>query len=384
MVSIWTRAALAILLVASPSAADAGIREQSGTAHGFDWRARSGIVGFDSTATVFGLGNPAYFAPMPAYSGVAALIMDYGADGLFICTGSLLPDRRSIVTAAHCVTSGPTLKRPDATTAFFYGGPNPDTVVPFNPLATAVDVKNYFVHPDYTGLVIDQHDVAILRLVDLAPSFATSYEMDFSPGLTGDRFNVAGYGARSDKGGSVGANLGAGRLRQGDNRIDFRFGDPAFAGLFTADDFFGPIAEYSYVSDFDNGRTPDSFLRSNDASCRVARAFGLAGAKFCNVGVGLMEVAIAGGDSGGPQFIDGRIVSVSSYGLTFGREFGDIDNVLNSSFGEFSGYAPLYVNADYIRSVIPEPGTWAMLVLGFGTVGAAIRRRPAGSRPAAA
>ena len=63
----------------------------------------------------------ALLAPMPQYSGVVPLIMDYGAGGAFICSGTLLPDRRSILTAAHCVSDGAGSAGPLSTTAYFYG-----------------------------------------------------------------------------------------------------------------------------------------------------------------------------------------------------------------------------------------------------------------------
>jgi hypothetical protein len=94
--------------------------------------------------------------------------------------------------------------------------------------------------------------------------------------------------------------------------------------------------------------------------------------------LGAREVGIAPGDSGGPAFIDGRLASVNSYGLTFGNDFGDVDLILNSSWGEYSGYVPIYLHADWIRGIqasVPEPESWALMILGFGFVGGALRRR---------
>ena len=76
---------LAAALGGLACASAAPFREASGSYNGMNWHARSIIVGVTSTATAAGGGNPIYNAPMPQYSGVAELIMDYGAQGRFIC-----------------------------------------------------------------------------------------------------------------------------------------------------------------------------------------------------------------------------------------------------------------------------------------------------------
>ena len=231
------------------------------------------------------------------------------------------------------------------------------------------------MNQNYTGEVIDQNDVAVLRLAAPAPAFASSYDLYLGGDLAGDNFNVAGYGQRSSIGGSFGANLGTGRLRQGDNRYDFRFGDSDWGGFWDGgvDGFFGTAAnQYTYLSDFDNG------LAANDASCRLAAFFGLGGPKYCNLGRGPGEGAVAGGDSGGPGFIDGKVASINSFGLSFGTGFGDIRAGLNSSFGEFSGYVPVFLHDAFIRSAMaPEPGTLALLAFGLVGLGWSRRRRDA-------
>jgi len=371
----WKYLSLAVVApLALASAAQSQTKVASGSKDGFTWEAQSRIVGQTSTATVFGGGNPIYFPTQPQKRGVVTLIMEYEGGAAFICSGSLV-GTRSIVTAAHCVSDGAGTANPIKTTAYFYSGSNPD-VIPFlaGPDVVAIDITRYYVNPNYSGEVIDQNDIAVLRLGEAAPSFATSYSLFTEGDLSGTEFNVAGFGRRSDVGGAVGANLGAGRLREGDNLYDYAWGNNEFGGFFTdiidGENFFGTAEiELSFVSDFDNG------LDANDTACLIAGALGASAGFGCGTGVGAREVGIAGGDSGGPGFVNGKLASVNSYGLSFGPNFGDFGGGLNSGWGEFSGYVPIYIHEKFINSVVPEPATWAMMIAGFGLVGGALRRR---------
>ncbi len=362
----------------------------SGSVNGLHFKATSTVIGQTSTATVAGGGNPIYLAQGSAYSGVVGLRMDYGAQGAYVCSGSLSENRTSIITAGHCVTIFN--RAPDSVTAFFYNGDPADVPVysAGSPGVTVVPISYIAVNPNYTRNVIDQNDIAVLKLGAAAPAFAQGYALYTAGDLTGVDYNIAGYGARSNTGGNNGVGggqgLGTGRLRQGDNRYDFRLGDADFGGTFTSA-FFGEAAvaqlDYSYIADFDNG------LAANDASCGLATGannfnqptgpygFGLAASgKYCNLGRGALEVSTAGGDSGGPQFVNGKLASITSYGLTFGTDVqpGDINNALDDTFGEFNGFVPTFIHAAWINSVVPEPGTWALMLGGFGLVGASARR----------
>lgn len=383
-------AATLVIGLGAVFAADAGIIR--GERNGLSWEARNTVIGQTPTSDILapsntiGGGDPLY-KPTADKDGTVALIMEYDNGGRFICSGSLLSDGRSIATAAHCVSSGGGVKDADLvkTTAYFYTG-NPDerTVDP-TVGAQAIDISEYFVEGNYSGEVIDQNDIAILRLSQAAPASATRYDL-YTQELTGEQFNVAGYGTRSTVGGASGntppAGARTGFLREGDNVYDYAWGNSVFDGFFTnrdgsGENFFGfAEVEFSYISDFDNGLAAQS---QADRICTV-----VAGAASCadlfDFGLGAREVGIAGGDSGGPGFIDGMLASINSYGLTFGASFGDFDGVFNAGWGEFSGYVPIYIHTDFINSAmfamtVPEPGTWTMLLIGFGLVGAARRRR---------
>ena len=338
---------------------------------GLAWAARSLIVGATSTAVASNGGDPLFFPTMPRHSGMAQLSATFTGIGTFSCSGTLLSDRIHVVTAAHCLSYGAGGWTAASATVRFYGGSNPDTLVSSlsgsSATHAAIAADTYFVHPSYTGQVVDENDIAVIRLASAAPSWVTTHEIDWGGALGGQSFEVGGYGRRSANGGSTGsvANSG-GRLRVGTNSFDFRMGDPALNNAFMG--YFGSAAwQHTWLSDFDSG------LTANDAACIVAG--------FCNLGTGVTEVSTAQGDSGGGAFIAERLVAIVSFGLSLGTDSGDVDSSVNSTFGEFNGYVPLSRHRDFVGDIIglddavPEPASWAMLLAGFALTGTRLRRQ---------
>ena len=127
------------------------------------------------------------------------------------------------------------------------------------------------------------------------------------------------------------------------------------------------------------------------------------------------ESSASPGDSGGPEFIDGKIVSVTSFGISGGifqgtgvvgdpYRFGycgadssdpyntsrttakrPIGQCTNSSVGEIGGNTLVSYNLDFINAsldgsapripAVPEPASWAMMMAGLGLGGGTMRRR---------
>lgn len=366
---------IAALMAAFPVQAEE--RTASGSYGELTWEARSNMVAAGRTQG--GIGETAWTGSMPQFSGTVGLLM-----GGFVCSGTLLNDRRTILTAGHCVadTSGNQDVADNGVTVFFRNpGSGPDVQLYYGgPGYTTVQSSDIFIHEDYTGDVIDHSDIALIRLSTLAPDFAQEYNLHMGD-IEGQIGNITGYGSTSIAGGAMGVDTvnpnRLGWFRQGLNEYDFRLGNAVFGNNWAA--ILGePMSQisHSYLSDFDNG------LAANDTACRVAQAgnvAGAAGAQFCDLGTGLREVGVAGGDSGGGGFIHGQVASVNSYGLTFGTAWGDFRPGLQTSWGEFSGYVPVAYHANWINerllAAVPEPGTWVMMILGFGMVGGAMRRR---------
>lgn len=297
------------------------------------------------------------------YDGVAALFIER-TDGNFLCTGALLTGGTNIVTAAHCLADITGTNVTLGVTAVFFPPKQPAGKREF------VVSSSTHVNPQFTGEVIDAHDIAVVSLESLpsAGILSSAYSL-----FTGNPFQTAEFvGSGGTGNGTIGVVQGGGfRLadrRRARNTIDFTWSDPVFGG-----DFFGAFGyadPTTLVADFDSG------FEANNSSCIILALYVLN--PVCGLGQGLAEGDLGPGDSGGPLFIDGQIAGVASYGLSFGARYGDTDNLVNSTFGEFSGWTSTEYNAPWLSqyvTTVPEPQSLALTAMGLLMLAGFARRR---------
>lgn len=254
------------------------------------------------------------------FDGVARMDLD-GA----LCTGTLLPTGIHVLTAAHCVD--------------FNGDGTSDVN---NPMVTfevaggaeVIAGTQIFVHPGWNNNMANGNDIAIVALQSAASSAVPRHDIYRQSDEIRQAFTIVGYGPA----GQGVQQLPAGIKRFGQNQFDA--GGEILEGVFFAPGTVTPGSQLLF--DFDNGQVANDFFGT---------LFNLP-----DLGLGnALEVMAGPGDSGGPSFINNQIAGVSSYIGTFATP-PDVDDMLNSSFGEFTSVTRVSTYASWIDEILTGSG----------------------------
>lgn len=229
------------------------------------------------------------------FDGVVYITIHKNNGRLHNCSGALLYGGYHVLGAAHCFEN--------ARTIFVHFANSTGNRL----------VKRLYPHPKWTG--DDSYDLAILELADIAPYSAERYDIYHDKDEVLQPFVRVGYGkvGYGVTGESTSSTKTKGYNRYDDSNRHFM---AAMANYLAPRD-----SQLSY--DFDDGQ------KSHDA-------FGYY-FSVNDTGLGSLEANAAGGDSGSPSFVAGKIAGISSLSIAFQKQVTDIDTIpLNSSFGEFA------------------------------------------------
>jgi secreted trypsin-like serine protease len=254
------------------------------------------------------------FSGLTPEAGIARLNINYSG-GAATCTGTLLPSGQHLLTAAHCLTDRNGNMDVSTASATFVSNY-------YGQATVQVAADGYYIYSGWDGF--SGGDIAVLKLNGTVPQYYYRHGIYRRSDEAGQYFQFAGFGKTGlGKSGATTDNLG--KFATGQNQFD------------VALESFGPIMGNQLLFDFDSGSP------QHDTSGQV---FGTK-----NLGIGGVEATIAFGDSGGPAFIGGEIVGVNSYILSPGKPL-DIDDQLNSSFGELAGVTRVSSYARFIDDAV--------------------------------
>ncbi|MGB2753540.1 MAG: trypsin-like serine protease [Phycisphaerae bacterium] len=286
-----------------------------------------------------------------AFAGVGSLEISYNSN-TYTCSGTLISPWH-VLTAGHAVDvagdDGVVDVLPGNVT--FHLNASGDN-------SSNITAKKITIHPDFKGFANPavNDDLAIITLSEAAPAGVPIYDLYTLPVTAATTLTLVGYGRSGD--GRNGFSTGASYTvkRTGQNAADwFVINDedaaPGPYNDFTGDD--NPAGTFNEVFFFDFD-APPGYLDNDDQPVD-----GICGGNSLG---NLVETTVGGGDSGGPSFIyDG-----SEYLIAGVNTFGYKPLALPSYalFGSGGGGMLVPAYADWINSVIPEPATVGLLLLG--------------------
>lgn len=287
------------------------------------------------------------------FDGVARIAFDNDGDltnGFSVCSGTLLAGGKYVVTAAHCADDFNVM-----TVQFGVHG---------NVSKETRGVEWAKVHEQWTGALGYGTDIAILKLDEQVTSidgFKLSRTNDI-----GKDFLIMGHGTTS-QGGNFGQATNWndwGWAHWGTNTADITNDqwDTGLGGVPTTNPFM------EYIADFDGPNGTYNGLQ-------VVNDFYTDGNQWSSgTGTGANEALIAGGDSGGGDFIwngsEWVLSGVHSWGINL------YSGANSASWGDLSGSTAVVSHYDWLmRNAVPEPASLAITLLGLLAAGGASRRR---------
>ena len=287
------------------------------------------------------------------------------ASGNFLCTGTLLSTGQHILTAAHCLTNSSGQLNAMSVDVNFDVKEGPTARL--NSQSYRVGNGGITIHPSWNGDGDDNfgHDLAILKLSELAPLYAKRYELYRNTDEVGKTFDIVGYGRRGT--GDNGDNIAPdGSRRQGRNRVDDVEYDPWY-NVGNA----GPKGSV-LVFDFDEAST-ESFIGNGDSGGPM-----LIGGQVAGVSSAMFETALFGGQ---PESNFGEVASASRVSyyqawidsvtsanrdvtLTLGRELARLDgNQTRVEVVQIGTKVDVYLNSR-LHDSIPESAIRQLTIAG--------------------